>query len=144
MYPLPQTPLPCTSGFVPKPSSMFETTTPATSPASGGIAANSVDEQQSNAMPPDSSLPHGQSTQAAPASSTSQDNHALPRQESPTGTQNNLPAQHIISAPAATVPSTPEHRIPKSANGEGVKISRKQGIASTSTAPDGRLCFWCK
>ena len=145
MYPLPQTPLPCTSGFVPRPSSTFEPTTLATtSPVPGGVATNSVDEQQSNAMPPDSSLPHGQGTPAAPASSmysTSQDNHTLPRQEVPTGSQNNLPAQHIISAPASTVPSTPEHRVPKSANGEGVKNSRKQGTASTSTAPSGRLCF---
>ena len=64
MYPLPQTQLPCTSGFVPRPSSMFEPTTPATtSPA----AVNSVDEQQSNLTPPDSSLPHGQGTPTAPA-----------------------------------------------------------------------------
>ena len=44
----------------------------------------------------------------------------------------------------ATVPSTPEHQIPKSANGEGVKNSRKQGTASTSCAPNGKLCFQCK
>ena len=44
----------------------------------------------------------------------------------------------------ATVPSTPEQKVSKSANGEGVKNSRKQGTAPTSTAPDGRLCFWSK
>ena len=63
---------------------------------------------------------------------------------SPNGTQNNPPAQHIISAPVTTVSSTQEPKLPKPANGEGVKNSRKQENAPTSTAPDGRLCFQCK
>ena len=42
------------------------------------------------------------------------------------------------------MPNTPEQRIPKSNNGEGVKNNRKQGTASTSSAPDGRPCFRCK
>ena len=66
------------------------------------------------------------------------------RQQSPLRTQANPFSQHSIPAPEATVPSTPEQRIPKSINGEGVKNSRKQGTASTSNAPDGRLCFGCK
>ena len=127
MYPLPQTQLLCTSGFVPRPSSTFEPTTPATaSPMPGGIATNSVDEQHSNATSADRSLPCQQGT--VPVSltySTSQDNHTLPGQELPTGTQDKLPAQHIISAPMATVPSTSEHRVPKSTNGEGVKNGKK-------------------
>ena len=53
-------------------------------------------------------------------------------------------SQHSIPAPVATVPNTPEQRILKSINGEGVKNSRKQGTASTSNVPDGRLCFRCK
>ena len=135
---------------------MFEPTTPAApSPVLGGVAASSVDDQQSNATSPDSSIPHGQGTLTDPTSSTyltSQDNHTSPqepqastirqpRQVSPIRTQINPSAQHIIPAPAAIVPSTPKHSIPKSANGEGVKNSRKQGTASTSSAPDGRLCF---
>ena len=40
-------------------------------------------------------------------------------------------------------PSTPEQRVPKTTNGEGVKSSRKQGTATKSSAPDGRLCFRC-
>ena len=43
MYPLPQTPLPCTSGFIPRPSSMFQPITPAAPPpATGGVAAKPV------------------------------------------------------------------------------------------------------
>ena len=63
------------------------------------------------------------------------------RQQSPIRIQANLFSQHSIPAPEATVPSTSEQRIPKSINGEGVKNSRKQGTASVSNAPDGRLCF---
>ena len=66
------------------------------------------------------------------------------RQQSPIRTQANLFSQHSIPAPEANVLSTPEQRIPKSINGEGVKNSRKQGTASTSNAPDGRLCFQCR
>ena len=40
MYPLPQTPLPCTSGFIPRPNSMFQPITPAApSPTTGEVAA---------------------------------------------------------------------------------------------------------
>ena len=40
MYPLPQTPLPCTSGFIPRPSSTFQPVMPAApSPATGEVAA---------------------------------------------------------------------------------------------------------
>ena len=47
MYPLPNTPLPCISGFVLRLSSMFEPTTTATaSPMLGGVATNSADEEQ--------------------------------------------------------------------------------------------------
>ena len=148
MYPLPQTPLPCTSGLVPRSSSMFEPTIQATaSLAPKRVATYPVDEEQSNTMSPGSSLPCGQGTLTVATGatcSTSQTNHTLLGQESPIGIQNNPPAQRIISAPVATVPNTPEHKVPKSANGEAVKNSRKQGTAPTSTAPDGRLCFWCK
>ena len=70
MYPLPQTPLPCTSGFIPRPSSMFRPITPAAqSPTTGGVAANPVDEEQSKETSPGSSLPCGQGTPTTPASS---------------------------------------------------------------------------
>ena len=58
--------------------------------------------------------------------------------------QANPLSQHSIPAPEATVPSSLEQRIPKPINGEGVKNSRNQVTASTSNAPDGRLCFRCK
>ena len=101
----------------------------AASLAPGDLATNAAYEEQSNTMSPGSSLPCEQSTPTVATSatgSTSQTSHTLPGQESPIGTQNNSPAQHIISAPATTVPSTSEPKVPKSANGEGVKNCRKQ------------------
>ena len=97
-------------------------------------------------MLPGSSLPCGQGMPNVTTStgSTPQTSHTLLGQESPIGSQNNTPVQHVISDPVDTVPSMSEPKIPKSANGEGVKNSRKQVTASTSTAPDGRLCFRCK
>ena len=48
MYPLPQTPLPCTSGFIPRPSSTFRPIMPtAPSPATGVVAAKPPQAQQS-------------------------------------------------------------------------------------------------
>ena len=68
-----------------------------------------------------------------------------PRQQSPFRTQITSSAQPFI--PAAVAPtgvhSTPEKRVPKTTNGEGVKSSRKQGTETTSSAPDGQLCFRC-
>ena len=148
MYPLPQTPLPCTSGFVPRPNQTFEPSTPAAaSLAPGDLATNAAYEEQSNTMSPGSSLPCEQSTPTVATSatgSTSQTSHTLPGQESPIGTQNNSPAQHIISAPATTVPSTSEPKVPKSANGEGVKNCRKQENTPIYITPKGRLCFQCE
>ena len=64
MYPLTQTPLPCTSGFITRPSSMFKPITPAApSPATGRVAAKPAHEQQSKETPPPGSpLPYGQGT----------------------------------------------------------------------------------
>ena len=70
MYPLPQPPLPCTSSFIPRPSSMFQPITPAApSPVTGGIAAKPFHEQQSKETSPGSSLPCGQGTPIAPTDS---------------------------------------------------------------------------
>ena len=77
MYPFPRTPLPCTSGFIPRPSSMFQPITQAApSPATGGVAAKPVHKQPSKGASPGSSLPCGQGTPTAPASSNSSQNVA--------------------------------------------------------------------
>ena len=69
MYPLPQTPLLCTSGYIPRPSSTFRPITPAApSPTTGGVAANTVHKQQSKETSPGNSLPCGQETPTTPAS----------------------------------------------------------------------------
>ena len=70
MYPLPQTPLPCTSGFIPGPSSMFWPITPAApSLATGGVAAKPVHEKLSKETSPNSSRPCGQGTPTTPTNS---------------------------------------------------------------------------
>ena len=70
MYPLPPTPLPCTSGFIPRPSSTFQPITlAAPSPATGGVAAKPFNAQQSKETSPGSSLPCGQGTPTAPTDS---------------------------------------------------------------------------
>ena len=67
MYPLPQTPLPCTSGFIPRPSSTFQPIMlAAPSPATGEVAATPPQAQQSKETSPDSLLQCGQGTPTAP------------------------------------------------------------------------------
>ena len=66
MYPLSQTPLPCTSGYIPRPSPTFKPiTTAAPSPTPGEVAVNPVVKEQSNGTSPGSSLPGGQGTPTA-------------------------------------------------------------------------------
>ena len=60
MYPLPRTPLPSTSGFVPKPSSTFQPIASAAPPPA--VNTHQTDRQQSAETSPGSSLPCGQWT----------------------------------------------------------------------------------
>ena len=70
MYPLPQTPLPCTSGFIPRPSSILTPITPAApSPTTGKVAAESFHAQRSKETSQGSLLQCGQGTPTAPTDS---------------------------------------------------------------------------
>ena len=174
MYPLSQTPFPCTSGFIPRLSSTFwPIMLAAPSPATGVVAAKPPQAQQNKETSPGSSLQCGQGIPTAPTdpqtpvqldgSTTYQGTPAnnLPahsqfttpdvtpqtspiEQQSPIRMQTSQLSQNSIKAPEATVPDSPEERIPKSLNGEGVKNSRKQATTSTTNAQDSRLCFRCK
>ena len=98
MYPIPWTPLPLTSGFIPRQSSTFQPITPA-APSPATEKAKPHWTPQSQESSPGSSMPCGQGT--------------------PTATSSQSPAQSDDStssqAPEATVPDTPEQRIhPKS------------------------------
>ena len=108
MYPLPQTPLPLTSGFIPRSGSKFKPITPA-APPPATEKAKPPQTPQSQESSPGSSIPCGQGT--------------------PTATSSQPPGQSDDSTssqtPEATVPDTPEETIPKSLNGEGVKNSKK-------------------
>ena len=52
MYPLPQTQLPCTSGFIPRPNPMFQSITPAApSPVTGEVAAKPIMHKRTRKSP---------------------------------------------------------------------------------------------
>ena len=144
MYPLPPTPLPSVSGFVPRPSSTSKPIPPkgqqtVTSPQS----SDQPQKDDSIGTSPGSSLPCGQGTPQDPPSSTNESpswspqhspQQVLPQPNPPpttpsSGSQINLSAKPFIPAAVApqNVPSSPQQSIPKSTNGEGVKCSRQQG-----------------
>ena len=146
MYPLLKTPIPSTSGFIPRPSSTFKPVTPATIKNIN----NSQDNYQSTTSSQQSSLPCGQRTPTSttsnagtppqvaipprPATPQLQSNSTFPplnltnvpsipwgRLQSPIRSDINPSAQSFIPAAVTDnmVSSTPEGRIPKSLNGEG-------------------------
>ena len=119
MYPLPWTPLPSTSGFIPRPSSTFWPIVPV-APPPATEEAKPHQTPQSQESSPGSSIPCGQGT--------------------PTATSSQPPGQSddctSSQASEATVPDTPEEKIPKLLNGEGVKNSRKQATTSTTATQD--------
>ena len=69
MYPLPKTPIPSTSGFIPRPMSTFKPVAPANSQHTAD--AQNTYQQQSIGSSPGSSLPCGQRTPTASVSNTS-------------------------------------------------------------------------
>ena len=85
MYPLPKTPLPSTSGFVPRPTSTFQPIVPDTSPEP--VNTHHTNNPQNAETSPESSLPCGQWT---PMGSTS---------------ANSTPSQH--TPPQSAVPPQP-------------------------------------
>ena len=78
MYPPPKTPLPSTSGFVPKPSSTSQPIASAAPPPV--VNTHLTDGQQSAEMSPGSSLPCGQHTPIGSASITSTPSQHTPPQ----------------------------------------------------------------
>ena len=92
MYPPPKTPLPSTSGFVPRPTPTFQPIAPDASPEP--VNTHHTNEQQNAETSPESSLPCGQRT---PIGSTS---------------INSTPSQH--TPPQSVVP--PQPAIPQSYN----------------------------
>ena len=103
MYPLPKTPLPSTSGFVLKPTPMFQPIAPDTSPKT--VNTHHTNNPQNVETSPESSLPCGQWT---PMGSTSTD--GTPSQHTP--------PQSVVPPQPATPQSlnsnnTPTHTQPK-------------------------------
>ena len=69
MYPLPKTPSPSTSGFVPRPTPTFQPITPGTSPESANT--HDTHNPQNMETSPESSLPGGQWTPIGSVSTNS-------------------------------------------------------------------------
>ena len=158
MYPLPSTPLPSVSGFVPRPSPTFKPIPPKGQPTvTSPRSSDQPQKDDSIETSPGSSLPCGQGTPQDPTSSTNESpssspqhspQQVLPQPNPPPTTpssrsQINPSAKPFIPVAVApqNVPSSPQQNIPKSTNGEGVKCSRQQG---KSNGQDERLCFHCK
>ena len=108
MYLLTQTPLPCTSGFIPRPSSMFQPITPtAPSPTTGGVVAKPVHKQQSKETSPGSSLPCGQGTPTAPTNSqipAHQGNNTTPQGTLLTNLQAHMQPQNAVPQQQSPLP----------------------------------------
>ena len=143
MYPLPPTPLPSVSGFVPRPSSTFKPIPPKGQPTvTSPQSSDQPQKDDSIGTSPGSSLPCGQGMPQDPPSSTNESpswsrqhspQQVLPQPNPPptipsSGSQINPSAKPFIPAAVApqNVPSSPQQSIPKSTNGEGVKCSRQQ------------------
>ena len=144
MCPLPSTPLPSVSGFIPRPSPTFKPIPPKRQPSvTSPRPSDQPQKDDSIGTSPGSSLPCGQGTSQDSPSSTNESpswspqhspQQVLPQHNPPpitpsSGSQINLSVKPFIPAAVApqNVPSSPQQNIPKSTNGEGVKCSRQQG-----------------
>ena len=78
MYPLPKTPLPSTSGFVPKPTPTFQPIVPDTS--SKTVTTHHTSNPQSVETSPESSMPCGQQIPSEPTSTNSTPSQHTPPQ----------------------------------------------------------------
>ena len=78
MYPSPKTPLPSTSGFVPRPTATFQSIAPATSPEA--VNTHHTNGQPNAETSPESSLPCGQWTPIGSTSITSTPSQHIPPQ----------------------------------------------------------------
>ena len=144
MYPLPPTPLPSVSGFVPRSSSTFKPIPPKGQPTVTSPQSSDQPQKDDSIGPsPGSSLPCGQGMPQDPPSSINESpswspqhspQQVLPQPNPPPTTpssesQINPSAKLFIPAAVTpqNVPSSPQQSIPKSTNGEGVKCSRQKG-----------------
>ena len=148
MYPQPTNPSPSTSTSAPRPTSIFEPSSP-----------QQLTDKQSTESSPQSSLPCGQRTPAALTSSSDAPSSHTPPQlfvhsqhqpKIPTPTQHTSPKPHkqrVQQTPLKTNVNPPtqpsisdeeQQRVPKSTNGSQVKRSKQQPRQQEEC-----LCFYC-
>ena len=157
MYPLPKTPLPSTSDFVPRPTPTFQPIAPDTS--SNTVNTHHTNNPQSVETLPGSSLPCGQqtprgstSTNSTPSQHTSPQSVVPPqpatswspnptntpthtqnpptqlKQQSPTGTNTNLTTQ-------PSIPATETHQSVSSSPRQHIpKSMNGEGVKNSKTA----------
>ena len=113
MYPLPKTPLPSTSGFVPRPTPTFQPIAPDTSPET--VNTHHTHNPQNIETSPESSLPCGQQT---PVGSTS---------------TNSTPSQH--TPPQLVVPPQPATLQSHNSNNTLPHTQSQKTPQSSPTAP---------
>ena len=126
MYPLPKTPLPSTSGFVPRPTPTFQPIAPDTSPQT--VNTHHTHNPQNIGTSPESSLPCGQWT---PMGSTST-NRTPPQ---------HMPPQSVVPPQLATPQShnsnnTPPHtQSQKTPQSSPTAPPKQQSPIGTNTNP---------
>ena len=148
MYPQTTNPSPSTSTSAPRPTSIFEPSSP-----------QRLTDKQSTESSPQSSLPCGQRTPAVSTSSSDAPSSHTPSQpfvhsqhqpKIPTPTQHTSPKPHnqqVQQTPVKTNVNPPtqppisdeeQQRVPKSTTGSQVKCSKQQ-----QRQQEERLCFYC-
>ena len=110
MYPLPKTPLPSTSGFVPRPTPIFQPIAPDAS--SEPVKTHHTNEPQNAETSPESSLPCGQWTPIGSTSTNSTPTQHTPLQsvvppQPATPQSHNSDNVHPHTQPQKTAPSSP-------------------------------------
>ena len=132
MYPPPKTPLPSTSGFVPRPTPTFQPFTPAASPEP--VNTHHTNGQQNAETSPESSLPCGQWTPIGSTSITS-----TPSQHTP--------PQSVVPPQPATLQSHNSDNIhshtqsQKAPQASPTTQSKQQSPIRTDTNPAPSLSF---
>ena len=141
MYPLPKTPLPSTSGFVPKPTHIFQPIVPDTS------SIHHANNPQSVETSPGSSLPCGQQTPREPTSTDSTQSQHTPPQSvvppqpstlhspNPSNTPAHAQSNKISHTYGTPQPSSPTQLKQQSTITADVNLSTQPFIPAAETQP---------
>ena len=134
MYPLPKTPLPSTSGFVPRPTPTFQPIAPDTS--SKTVNTHHTNNPQSVETSPGSSLPCGQQTPRGSTSTPSQHTPpqlVVPPQPATSWSPNPSNTPKHTQSKRIPQPSSPTHLKQQSPTGTNTNPATQSSIPATET-----------